>query len=48
MADSTKIGKRGFTQIAPISAVNVLVTDSGADKDELARLQDAGIEVVIA
>ncbi|MFJ6564237.1 DeoR/GlpR family DNA-binding transcription regulator [Streptomyces sp. NPDC091412] len=48
VADSTKIGKRGFTQIAPISAVNVLVTDSDADEKELARLQEAGIEIVVA
>lgn len=48
VADSTKIGKRGFTQIAPISAVDVLVTDAEADKEELTRLRKAGIDVVIA
>ncbi|MFF8927182.1 DeoR/GlpR family DNA-binding transcription regulator [Streptomyces longwoodensis] len=47
VADSTKIGRRGFTQIAPISAVDVLVTDSEADEDELARLRSAGIEIFI-
>lgn len=48
VADSTKIGRRGFTEIAPIDSVNVLVTDADANKDELARLRDAGIEVIIA
>ncbi|MDQ8706109.1 DeoR/GlpR family DNA-binding transcription regulator [Streptomyces sp. LHD-70] len=48
VADSSKIGKRGFTQIAPISAVNVLVTDAGADEKELDRLREAGIDIVIA
>ncbi|WP_194238324.1 DeoR/GlpR family DNA-binding transcription regulator [Streptomyces spongiae] len=48
VADSTKIGRRGFTQIAPIGAIDVLVTDLGADRDELARLEDAGIEVIVA
>jgi DeoR/GlpR family transcriptional regulator of sugar metabolism len=45
VADSSKIGRRGFTPIAPTSAVDTLVTDDQADPDELAALREAGIDV---
>jgi DeoR/GlpR family transcriptional regulator of sugar metabolism len=45
VADSSKIGRHGFTPIAPSSAVDVLVTDSGADRGQLAALGKAGVEV---
>jgi DeoR/GlpR family transcriptional regulator of sugar metabolism len=48
VADSSKLGRRGFTPIAPLSAVDVLVTDDGADPAELARIRGAGIEVILA
>jgi DeoR/GlpR family transcriptional regulator of sugar metabolism len=48
VADSAKLGRRGFTPIAPISAVDVLVTDDGADDGELGRIRATGIEVIIA
>ena len=47
VADFTKIGRRGFTPIAPISAVDVLVTDSQADARELDALRDQGLEVIV-
>jgi DeoR/GlpR family transcriptional regulator of sugar metabolism len=48
VADSTKIGRRGFTPIAPVTAVDVLVTDEHADAGELAALREAGIDVHLA
>lgn len=45
VADSTKIGRRGFTAIAPISAIDTVVTDEGADPAELEEFRDRGIEV---
>ncbi len=48
VADSTKIGRRGFTSIAPSTAIDCVVTDSAADENELAALRDAGVEVHIA
>ena len=48
VADSSKIGRRGFTPIAPATAIDVLVTDEHADEDELSALRQAGIEVHIA
>jgi len=48
VADSSKIGRRGFTPIAPVTAVDVLVTDQHADAEELSALRQAGIDVHIA
>jgi DeoR/GlpR family transcriptional regulator of sugar metabolism len=45
VADASKVGRRGFTSIAPTSAIHMLVTDSGADPDELRALRDRGVEV---
>ena len=45
VADSSKIGRRGFTPIAPISAIHTVVTDEGADPVELAALSEQGVEV---
>ncbi len=48
VADSSKIGRRGFTAIAPIASVHTVITDADADPDELKALRDSGVGVVIA
>lgn len=48
VADGTKVGRRGFTPIAPLSAVDVLITDASADGAELDRARELGIEVIVA
>jgi len=48
LADSSKLGSRSTVRFARTSEVDVLVTDAGADKAELRRLEHAGIEVVVA
>jgi len=48
VADSTKLGRRGFTPIAPLSAVHVLVTNDEADPASVRLARDAGIEVILA
>jgi DeoR/GlpR family transcriptional regulator of sugar metabolism len=47
VCDSTKLGRRGFTPIAPLAAINVLVTDDGADPVQVAVARDAGVEVIL-
>lgn len=47
VADSSKVGRRGFTPIAPASAVDCLITDEGADDEELSALRAAGVDVHI-
>lgn len=45
VADSTKVGRRGFTPIAPIESIDVLVTDRDADPDEVRNLRARGVDV---
>lgn len=47
LADSTKLGRIAFATICPVSAVQMLITDSGADPAELARLRAVGLEVMV-
>ncbi|RKS75483.1 DeoR family transcriptional regulator of aga operon [Motilibacter peucedani] len=46
VADSSKIGKVTFARISPLSGVQDVVTDRGADADALRRLKEAGVQVV--
>jgi DeoR/GlpR family transcriptional regulator of sugar metabolism len=48
VADATKLGRRGFTPIAPLAAIDVLVTNTEADPGQLQVVRDAGIEVILA
>jgi len=48
VADSTKIGREGFTRIIPLAEVHVLVTNVGADPEELERARAEGVEVILA
>jgi DeoR family transcriptional regulator, aga operon transcriptional repressor len=47
-ADSSKAGRRAFARICAAQDVDVLVTDSGIDPAQAARLTEAGIQVVTA
>lgn len=48
VADGSKIGRRGFTPIVPLDAVEVLITDATADPEELGRARELGLEIVLA
>jgi DeoR/GlpR family transcriptional regulator of sugar metabolism len=48
VADSTKLGRRGFTPIVPISAIDMLVTDAEASPGTIAAIRAVGIEVLLA
>lgn len=48
VADSSKIGRFGFTPIAPITAIHTVVTDAGASADEIGRIEATGVRVIIA
>ena len=48
LADGTKLGVVALAAIAPASAIDVLVTDQGADSSHLQRLRDLGVEVIFA
>ena len=48
VADSSKIGKLGFTLIAPLQKVHKLITGTGADKAFVEELKNRGIEIFLS
>jgi DeoR/GlpR family transcriptional regulator of sugar metabolism len=48
LADSTKFGRTVFTQVAPLSEVDIIITDSDAPKDVIEELRNEGIKVIVA
>lgn len=46
-ADGSKIGKVSYFTSMPLSRITMLVTDSSADMEEVARMRDAGLQVRI-
>ena len=48
VADYTKLGVVALAQIAPISRVDVLITDDKANKELLREIEIAGVSVIIA
>lgn len=48
LADSTKLGRTVFTQVAPLAVADVIITDWDAPQSIVEELTDFGIEVIIA
>ena len=48
LVDSSKLGREHTVRFAELADVDVVVTDSGADPEELAALRAGGVEVVVA
>ena len=48
LADSSKIKKRSLGVICPLSKVDILVTDDGLSPEYLTKLEQIGLEVIIA
>lgn len=47
VTDSSKFKRKSFAHIAPISKVNIVITDSKIPDDELKNLHGMGIKVII-
>jgi DeoR family transcriptional regulator, aga operon transcriptional repressor len=47
VTDSSKFVKRSFAFIAPVSEIDVVVTDSGIPPEEQKKLENMGIQVII-
>lgn len=47
IADSTKLGRITFAAVTPLSGVTDLVTDAEADADQVRRIREAGVQVVV-
>jgi DeoR family transcriptional regulator of aga operon len=48
VCDSSKFGRRSLSLIAPLSALQEVITDRGVPKSDLRVLKQAGIEVTLA
>ena len=48
VADHTKLGVTSLFRIAPIEAVDKLITDAGATQKQVEEFRNAGVEVIIA
>lgn len=48
LADSTKMNIRGFGKICNLNKIDVLITDDGIDAGTKAKLEEIGIDVVVA
>jgi DeoR family fructose operon transcriptional repressor len=46
LVDSGKIGRKSFAHFASMKDIDLLVTDSGADQDEIKAIQECGVDVV--
>lgn len=48
LADHTKLGRVATTHVVPLTAIDTVVTDTGAPTQTLADLQAAGTNVIVA
>jgi DeoR family myo-inositol catabolism operon transcriptional repressor len=48
LADGSKIGKGALGIISSMDAIHMLITDSTAPQEELDRIQECGVKVVVA
>lgn len=48
LADSTKFGRRGFSKIADMDEVDLIITDANLPDSVAQRLEEMGIEVLVA
>jgi len=48
LIDSSKFHNRGITTIIPVAKIDLLITDNGISKDNLAWLNEIGVEVMVA
>lgn len=46
VTDGTKLGRTAFARIAPVEAMDVLVTDKEADSGMIAALRESGCDVI--
>ena len=48
LADSSKIGKSGYGKICDLSRIDVLITDAGIPQSVRERIEEEGVQVLIA
>jgi DeoR family fructose operon transcriptional repressor len=48
LIDASKLERTALSFFAPVTAIDVLVTDAGADPRVVAQLRESGLEVHVA
>lgn len=48
VADSSKLGRTTFTSVAPLSAIDMIITDRETPEEFVIELEAKGVEVIIA
>lgn len=48
LADSTKFGRRGFSKIADMDDIDLIITDANVQPAVAKRLEEMGIELIVA
>lgn len=48
VTDSSKFNRRRFAFIAPLSAIHTVITDRGISREDANRLENCGIELILA
>jgi len=48
LADSSKFGRRGFGKICELDKIDVIITDSGISESMAKKVEEAGVELIIA
>ncbi len=48
LADSSKIGQRGFARICELGDIDILITDSGMPMETRQRIERMGVKLIIA
>src|SRR5690606_8669475 len=48
VADASKLGRHAFARICPVERVDTLVTDTGADREQVAAFERVGVRVIVA
>ncbi|GAB3922264.1 transcriptional regulator [Microlunatus endophyticus] len=47
VADASKFGEVGFSRICQLSEVSTVLTDADADPEQIARVRDHGVDVIV-
>jgi DeoR family transcriptional regulator of aga operon len=48
VADASKLGRQAFARVCPTSRIGTLVTDAAAEPGQVAALEAAGVQVIVA
>ena len=48
LADSSKFGRRGFGKIGALEDFDIIITDAGIPKSLKEKIEDVGVQIIIA